>query len=93
VIKLVRAFADSEGNMHATREAACMAEFRRLLWNTDMVKVLDAEGFDLPVEVVTLHTLIEHMFEIDRLFGEACREDSRADISLKGETDAAPDAT
>lgn len=73
MIKPIRAWVDSQGDMHATPEAAAKAEFRRLV----------VERFPFHESVVD--TLVENMFELDKMFGEATKEDSRADIGLKSD--------
>lgn len=77
MIKLVRAFLDSEGQMHATREAACKAEFRRMVWNTDLLMDVGLNN----MKAIPLDALVDAMFDIDRMIGEACKEDTRAEFA------------
>jgi hypothetical protein len=73
MIKPVRAWVDSAGMMHPSREDACKAEFRRLL-NAHFGK---RRRGTIPVE-----HLVEEMFAIDKMIGVAVKEDTRADLQL-----------
>lgn len=77
MIKPVRAWVDSQGVMHSTPEAAAKAEFQRLLLGK----------FECANErsVVTIGLLVESMYELEKMIGEAMREDSRADIAVKSD--------
>lgn len=73
MIKPVRAWMDSAGVYHVSREDACKAEFRRLL----AAHFGKRRRGTIPVE-----TLVEEMFALDKMIGQAVKEDTRADLQL-----------
>lgn len=77
MIRTTRAFVDSEGMLHATREAACKAEFRRAL-----IARYASDGLAEECSVL-LETMVEDLFDLDKIIAEAQREDTRADIGLR----------
>lgn len=87
MIKMVRAWVDSEGGFHTTRDAACKAEFKRLLLASFMAPMTMAEVHaDTGIKI---DVLVEGMFELDRIFGEATKEDRRFEPAPQpGEADA-----
>lgn len=76
-IKPTRAWMDSTGAFHAVREDACKAEFRRLL-QEKFAKQL-AGGVDS--QWIGIEQLVDNMFDIDRMFGEATKEDTRVEFA------------
>lgn len=78
MIKPVRAWQDSQGVFHVTREAACKAEFRRLLLATGWCAGETPHPAD---NAVSLDVLVENMFELDKIFGEATKEDARVQMA------------
>lgn len=75
MIKPTRAWLDSTGQFHASREDACKAEFRLLL-------IQKWPGSAHEAAIVSIDKLVDDMFEIDKMIGEACKEDTRADITV-----------
>lgn len=79
MIKVVRAWQDSQGVFHHTHEAACKAEFARLL----------AKRFDEQLQAahdrlqpgLSLGDIAEAMFDIDKMIGEATKEDTRVEYA------------
>lgn len=77
MIRPVRGWLDSAGELHARREDACKAEFRRLL----------ADKFGLwPIgdcgqQAVLVDELVDGLFDLDKMIGQATKEDSRADLA------------
>jgi hypothetical protein len=74
MIKPVRAWQDSQGHFHQTREAACKAEYARLV--ADLFKDHDE---------IALEDIVQNMFELDRIFGEATKEDARVEFAPAAE--------
>lgn len=77
MIKVTRAWIDSTGQFHQSREDACKAEFKRAL------RKRFSEHIFLPydAEVIPIDVLVEDMFDLDKLFGEATREDTRVEYA------------
>ena len=87
MIKPVRAWQDSQGVFHQSRDAACQAEFRRLLIERLGEFMFDyTEEDQEPLGVITIDALVAKMFEVDRIFGEATKEDAR--VEMIGSADA-----
>jgi hypothetical protein len=86
MIRLTRAFTDSEGKLHATREDACKAEFQRMLLD----KFLSPKQVsDLrPEDGIKISALVDGLFDLDKMIAEACKEDTRYEAS--GDTVTAP---
>lgn len=70
MIKPVRAWQDSQGTFHTTREAACKSEYKRLI--SEMFKDHDE---------ISIEDIVERMFDMDRAFGEANKEDGRVEFA------------
>lgn len=78
MIRRVPAYVDSEGMFHPTREDACKAEFERMLRAAFPVST-DLELEDL--EVIDIKVLVAGLFELDRIVGEAQKEDTRMEFA------------
>lgn len=71
MIKPIRGWLDSTGTLHTTREDASKAEFRQLL----------TAHFGRRRKPLTIEDMVSSMFVIDKMIGQAVKEDTRADIS------------
>lgn len=86
MIRATRAWVDSEGAFHITREGAAKAEFRRLVETHFAVDLIHTTGpQDHPSVLVS--DIVEAMFDIDKMIGEATREDSRVAFAAVEDVD------
>lgn len=79
MIRRVPAYVDSEGVFHPTREAACKAEFRRLIEAhfKDAIEQTDHAGS----AAIRVDVLVQELFNLDRMVGEAQKEDTRMEFA------------
>jgi hypothetical protein len=75
MIKRAVAFTDSVGAFHPSRDAACKAEFERALrahFGTAVVH-----------EAINVTDLVEALHDLDKMIGEACKEDTTVEYAPK----------
>lgn len=79
MIRRVPAYVDSEGVFHPTREDACKAEFHRLIEAHFAEAIEGTDHAGSPAIRVAI--LVENMFDLDRICGEAQKEDTRVEYA------------
>lgn len=76
MIRLTRAFIDSDGGMHATREAAIEVEVRKALRENFTIGTLPGSNTSPGHDYITLDELSSRWQALERALAHATREDT-----------------